>query len=139
MNTRTTDKDTALVVIKEPMLFDVILSRGLDGKPYTNVPRSVIWHSPDGFEWGYDGSGPADLALNILNAFLPPGSDGHKPQMCFKGKCSRIAAVLHQDFKRDFIATTPMMGGTIVAAKIMAWVMPAIKNIKRLEARHEKT
>ena len=28
--------------------------------------RHVAWHSPDGFEWGYAGSGPADLALSIL-------------------------------------------------------------------------
>ena len=25
-----------------------------------------IIHSPDGFNWGYAGSGPADLALSIL-------------------------------------------------------------------------
>ncbi len=28
--------------------------------------RHVIYHSPSGFEWGYGGSGPADLALSIL-------------------------------------------------------------------------
>jgi len=28
--------------------------------------RHVGIHSPDGFEWGYGGSGPADLALSIL-------------------------------------------------------------------------
>jgi hypothetical protein len=30
-------------------------------------PRLDLWnHSPTGFEWGYDGSGPAQLALAIL-------------------------------------------------------------------------
>ena len=30
-------------------------------------PRHDIWnHSPTGFEWGYGGSGPAQLALAIL-------------------------------------------------------------------------
>lgn len=30
-------------------------------------PRQDLWnHSPDGFEWGYGGSGPAQLALAIL-------------------------------------------------------------------------
>lgn len=28
--------------------------------------RHVVHHSPTGFEWGYGGSGPADLALSIL-------------------------------------------------------------------------
>ncbi|MGH2331772.1 DUF6166 domain-containing protein [Thermoanaerobacter mathranii] len=26
----------------------------------------IVKHSPTGFEWGYGGSGPADLALSIL-------------------------------------------------------------------------
>jgi hypothetical protein len=30
-------------------------------------PRHDLWnHSPDGFEWGYGGSGPAQLALALL-------------------------------------------------------------------------
>ncbi len=28
--------------------------------------RHVMYHNPTGFEWGYGGSGPADLALSIL-------------------------------------------------------------------------
>jgi hypothetical protein len=28
--------------------------------------RHVVRHSPTGMEWGYGGSGPADLALSIL-------------------------------------------------------------------------
>jgi len=36
-----------------------------DGKPLP--PRNDVYdHSPDGFEWGYEGSGPAQLALAIL-------------------------------------------------------------------------
>lgn len=31
----------------------------------TNVPQRIVYHSPTGFEWGYGGSGPADLALNL--------------------------------------------------------------------------
>jgi len=32
--------------------------------------RHIVRHSPTGFEWGYLGSGPADLALSILADFL---------------------------------------------------------------------
>lgn len=32
----------------------------------TRPLRHIERHSPDGFEWGYGGSGPADLALSIL-------------------------------------------------------------------------
>jgi Family of unknown function (DUF6166) len=43
-------------------------------------------HSPTGFEWGYPGSGPAQLALAILADFL--GDDVR-------------AVALHQEFKFD--------------------------------------
>jgi hypothetical protein len=45
-------------------------------------------HSPDGFEWGYGGSGPADLARSILADVL-----GRIPP-----------PYLYQNFKRDHIA-----------------------------------
>lgn len=43
----------------------------LEGRPLYEVPlKHIVRHSPTGFEWGYGGSGPADLALSILtNAF----------------------------------------------------------------------
>ena len=37
----------------------------------TNVQRSLYKHSPAGFNFGYGGSGPADLALNICRMFSP--------------------------------------------------------------------
>lgn len=33
--------------------------------------QKVINHSPDGFSWGYGGSGPSQLALAILLEFMP--------------------------------------------------------------------
>ena len=50
--------------------------------------QAIINHSPDGFNWGYSGSGPAQLALAILL------------QLTSKD----FALFHHQDFKRDFIA-----------------------------------
>jgi hypothetical protein len=41
-----------------------------DGQPahiLDPAPSQLLWnHSPDGFEYGYDGSGPSQLALAIL-------------------------------------------------------------------------
>ena len=48
---------------------DVIFSRGENDEPITNIPNELIHHSPDGFNFGYAGSGPAEFALNILYAF----------------------------------------------------------------------
>ena len=39
----------------------------VDGVPLN--PRRDLWnHSPSGFEWGYAGSGPAQLALGVARA-----------------------------------------------------------------------
>jgi hypothetical protein len=72
----------------------------------TNVPRRIVNHSPDGFEWGYGGSGPADLALNILSIFL-----GQEEAWRY-----------HQDFKWAFIATMPHEGGVIKREDILNWL-----------------
>lgn len=50
-----------------------------------------VHHSPDGFSWGYEGSGPADLARSILTDHL-----GRIP-----------APRLYQRFKRAFVARWP--------------------------------
>ena len=48
---------------------DIVCRRGADGTAVVDgIRQSWVWHSPTGFEWSYGGSGPADLALNILLA-----------------------------------------------------------------------
>lgn len=70
-------------------------------------PRLDLWnHSPDGFEWGYGGSGPAQLALALLADALED---------------DRLAVRLHQAFKRDRIATIDADTWTLGAAEIRAW------------------
>lgn len=51
--------------------------------------REYICHSPDGFEWGYSGSGPAELAAMILYDL------GLDPAVVWR---------LHQHFKNHFLA-----------------------------------
>lgn len=62
----------------------------LDGIYLDPEPSQKIWnHSPDGFNWGYGGSGPAQLALAIV----------HKLTNNIEG---------YQDFKWKIIAKLPM-------------------------------
>jgi hypothetical protein len=72
----------------------------------SGIARKYVVHSPDGFEWGYGGSGPADLALNILARFLPAAD----------------AWDLHHAFKREFVATLPRQGGVILAKSVRQWI-----------------
>lgn len=65
----------------------------LDPKPSQKYHN----HSPDGFNWGYGGSGPAQLALAIMLK-LTGKSDGYQD---FKFKV--IAAIpQNQDFEIEF-------------------------------------
>ena len=89
----------------------VVIKRLPDGKIATNVPRTIVVHSPSGFEIGYAGSGPADFALNILHLFCFPIGDGKKAMN--GATYSRRAFELHQQFKRDFLQTDIPPGGTL--------------------------
>lgn len=115
-----------LELLAGPHRHDVEIRRLADGSVTANVPLSVIHHSPTGWEIGYAGSGPADLALAILNAFLPPARqrDGESDELvrCYRGACSREAWRLHQQFKCDFLACMPKGGGTITRETIERWL-----------------
>lgn len=74
---------------------------------HTNVPHVWKAHSPTGYGIGYGGSGPADLALNILLKV---------------GLTRDEAWGLHQDFKWKFISTLPQEGGRIARGAIQEWI-----------------
>ena len=71
-----------------------------------NPRHDLVNHSPDGFEWGYGGSGPAQLALAIL-ADLRGGD---------------FALKFYKYFKQSVIASLPMADWTLTDAKIEAWL-----------------
>lgn len=69
-------------------------------------PRHDLYnHSPDGFEWGYGGSGPAQLALAILAKYTN----------------DEFAQATYQDFKREFIQTIETDTWTLESKYIMKW------------------
>lgn len=61
----------------------------------TFLKQRIVRHSPDGFQWGYGGSGPADLALNMLYDYL---------LRTHRRKARSVANNLHQSFKWAFVA-----------------------------------
>lgn len=79
-------------------------------------------HSPCGFEWGYGGSGPADLALNILEAVLTDEGYSGPRDRCFDGSCFRIAWDLHQHFKWEVVAPMAHTGGIIGYDFVVLWL-----------------
>jgi hypothetical protein len=77
--------------------------------------RLDLWnHSPTGHEWGYGGSGPAQLALALLADAT--GDD-------------RLAVALHQEFKWKFVGSFPREGFSMTAEEIQHWAKEAAKNL----------
>lgn len=125
-------------------------SEGMEHKPL----KHLVVHSPTGFEWGYGGSGPADLALSILGDFFEE-KPTHKElwQGRFDVKDEELAKAnneneldalwnsrllqcwhYHQGFKDGFVSTWPKEGWTISGDIIRRW----IEEKKRRETKHGK-
>jgi hypothetical protein len=71
--------------------------------------RLNLWnHSPTGFEWGYNGSGPAQLALAMLYEVT-----GDKER----------SIDLHQQFKREVVARLPKHEWYFRGLVVEAWIL----------------
>lgn len=88
------------------MLPDSILIEGdweskeidINGNQLRPEPSQRVWnHSPDNFNWGYGGSGPAQLSLAILLKYLPKD----------------VAVSLHQSFKFAVVSKWPQSDFTV--------------------------
>lgn len=92
----------ATVIIEQPE------TRGL-GRPL-NPRLDLANKSPTGFEWGYAGSGPSQLALAILadhfghRPHFAETMDARKKDPHLTNAPDELAYELHQQFKFDFIA-----------------------------------
>ena len=84
---------------------DVVLWRTAEGEARASVPHAPQ-HSPTGIEWGYGGSGPADLARSVLLALVD----------------APTADTLYQRFKHEVVAAVPESSGVLLAADVRAWV-----------------
>jgi hypothetical protein len=84
---------------------DIVLYRDIDGTARASVTH-VVRHSPTGIEWGYSGSGPADLARSVLVALTDEAT----------------ADQLYQAFKDQVVARVPFAGTVIKAADVRRWV-----------------
>lgn len=70
----------------------------------------MLKHSPDGFEWGYGGSGPADLALSLLTHAVG----------------SEIAERYYQRFKALVVSQLAPDAWELGATDIRGWVADQI-------------
>jgi hypothetical protein len=118
---------------EQPVLTDAgnikevgLICRRLEsGRLACNIPQIYAHHSPTGFECGYGGSGPADLALNVMAIFCP----GKGVKLWDGQQVSHDAWGLHQKFKFKFIGGMNRAGGNVTLEEILAFI-----NHERAEA-----
>lgn len=84
-------------------LVTVTTPAGVKDLPMTATGRR---HSPGGFEWGYEGSGPAALAHAIVADAIGP----------------ERADYLYQGFKRDHVAGFACDSWELSEATLQAWL-----------------
>lgn len=102
---RTRASGSLLVTRREVNLVGGTLEGSL--RTLSPKPSQKIWnHSPDGFNWGYAGSGPAQLALALLYDVTNDKD---------------TVVRLHQGFKREHVATWQDIW-EITDSQIQSWV-----------------
>lgn len=88
------------------------LGNGVPSRLSTYLDK--VNHSPDGFEWGYEGSGPAQLAFAILYAYFS--------MLGIAGNTKERVMPLYQEFKRDIVAKFPKKGWALTDIQIEDWL-----------------
>ncbi|OUN01358.1 MAG: hypothetical protein BAA04_07000 [Firmicutes bacterium ZCTH02-B6] len=77
-----------------------------DAQAHPTALKHIVCHSPTGMEWGYAGSGPADLALSILAHYL--GEEDAVERYLHSSNWVHmeqpVAIRLHHEFKDQFIS-----------------------------------
>lgn len=92
----------------------LVLQDGIGLDP--RYSQAIINHSPNGFNWGYEGSGPAQLALALL----------------LEEVGRRLAVRFYQDFKRGVVARFQSgQGWRLSGAVIRTWVSLRLEEEKR--------
>lgn len=93
-------------------------------------PRNDIYnHSPDGVEWGYAGSGPAQAAVAVLAHALE-----HLPELAGKlENPDQMVLDLHQKFKALYLVALPHDEEWIITDDMIRAFLRIVYNPERLE------
>ncbi len=100
------------IYLEDPPLTQALVLQRMDhGVVATNVPHKLVHHSPSGFEYGYGGSGPADLALNlaefVVNGVMPK-ANAQAVKLWDGSTCTYAAWIIHHDLKFGLLSGLKM-------------------------------
>lgn len=119
------DLSKLYIVGRPPESVSVYNGNSQNASLIKKLPHTM--HHSQGFAWGYEGSGPADLALNILDYIAR--ESGERPNVAvWKGKVTKVAWDLHQDFKRTFVATWELRSSWVLRCDdIYGWMQVELR------------
>jgi len=93
---------------------------GGPGDVITNVEHRVKHHSPTGLEYGYGGSGPSDMALNLCEMIVEEeGFETNGFVELSNGSVSRTTYRVYQDVKWALIAKVDDAGGVLAYDRVL--------------------
>lgn len=97
------------------------------GGSYSLPPRTDVRnHSPTGFEWGYEGSGPAQLSLALLLDAVPTSR-------------ADLAAEHYQGFKRAVVGRLPRERWALRRSEVLRWTVDgALPDVLTVEQAEEE-
>lgn len=108
---------------------------GDDGREAPLNPRfDIRRHSPDGFAWGYGGSGPAQLALAILCDHVGRASPERLTSLkekagwdgSFEATADWVAGRFYQSFKAAVVARIPQDDGFTLTSEQVDQALDAL-------------
>jgi hypothetical protein len=108
----------------------------VDIKRKENYPLVHVGTHSDGFEYGYYGSGPADLAWSLLANFFEESNQTEDEQE----HAFFLSNKLHQRFKEDFVAylSRKERSHVIYDTEILTWLNLLVKiDLKDYQTRRE--
>lgn len=87
--------------IQRPYENENLVVFSTDGKLWANLPLYLeeVNHSPTGFSWGFNGSGPSQLAYAILRTYFEISRGSSPPAS------KRLAQKHYQNFKNIFVSS----------------------------------
>lgn len=95
--------------------------------------RHYVRHSPDGFEWGYGGSGPAELARCLLIDAL----DLHDVAASGKSIDRYVPPAMYQDFKAQMLSGHQLDELRISRLRVTLWVRDWYESDDHGESRRD--
>lgn len=122
---------------------DIVIERHADGVHVKGL--ALVGARSDRFDYGYRGAGADELAVSILNAFVPACADGRDAMVLSDSSMlkirhiSQLAWDLHHQFADEVLGRLPREEGrhVIKANDVRQWIQQRLEKEQEQEQEQE--